>query len=133
MATNVWKPTAEEALMIKTAAAYEAGITVGAVLLEVGIRFNTRRDTEPGRSINIALVSDDPDWNDTDLAEYAEWREFRAGVPLTEDGRACVDFYIRRRFDAEGYLLGNVTLEYRDGSMRIYGYRPDTMGGVAAI
>jgi hypothetical protein len=110
-----WKPTADECLAIKEAAARTAypRLTVNTVVLEPGRRVNV--DDPSGSHINIALVSSDPEFNDTDLDDYGAWSEFRKGVPLTEDGRAIVDFYIRRRGDQYGDLLGHVTIWYENG------------------
>lgn len=117
-------PTPEDVAAIKAAASRESVPHVGlrSILLEPGIRHNTESDR--GQSINIALVSDDPDWNDTDLVECGYWSEFRKGIELTAAGRGIVDFYIRRR-DPSGYgeLHGNVTVEIANGKLsRIYGY-----------
>ena len=128
---NIWKPTKAEVDAIKQAAAREAGrVPVGAVILDPGMRYNTKDNGKnegacqtPRGLLNIALVSDDPEWNDTDLNDYGAWADFRAGVLLTEDGRAIIDFYIRRRFDEDKDLLGNVTVYYAGGQItRIHGY-----------
>lgn len=122
-----WKPTAAEVKAIKAAAAREGSMGVSAVILEPGYRRNLKEDRP--YTLNIALVSDDPTWDDTDLDSYGEWKDFRSGVELTEDGRAIVDFYIRRRLPPRhpdygcDYLEGNVTVEYAGGRVtRIYGY-----------
>lgn len=121
----LWKPTAAECKAIKEAAARSAvpRVSVAAVLLEPGIRHNI--DSDRGTSINIALVSDDPEFNDTDLHDHGSWAEFRRGVPLNAQGKAVVDFYTRRRNDEWGDLLGNVTVWYEAGKgivrMETYG------------
>lgn len=122
-----WKPTPRECELIKKAAAREGRASVNSVLLEPGIRCNTVDDSKNadvlGGEYNIALVSDDPEWNDTDLVDYGEWAGFRKGVTLTEDGRAIVDFYIRKRGDEWAELLGNVSVYYSGGKIeRIHGY-----------
>lgn len=128
----IWKPTARECELIKHAAAREAGIKPGRVLLEPASRCNTKDDSKNEAACkiarsdyNVALVSDDPDWSDTDLNDYGSWSEFRKGVALTDDGRAIVDFYIRARL-AKSYdddLLGNIVVEFADGRIsRIRGY-----------
>lgn len=129
MSKNVWKPTAREVELIKRAAAREGSMSLGRVLLEPGIRINLVDDSKnidvPGGAYNIALITDDPDWNDTDLADFGSWVDFRKGVTLTEDGRAIVDFYIRKRF-VHGWddsLFGNVSVYYAGGRItRIHGY-----------
>lgn len=125
--SKIWKPTAAECQRIKEAAAKESvpSLTVGAVLLEPGTRYNTTPGHEAPNydGLNIALLSDDPGFEDTDLNDYGDWADFRKGVRLTDDGRAIVDFYIRRRFDDSGELHGNITVFYADGAIqRIKGY-----------
>lgn len=120
----IYKPTKEDVAIIKAAAARESvpRISEGAVILEPGWRGNTKDDAKPS-SMNIMLVTDDPDWSDTDLVDYGEWSEFRKGVELTPDGHGIVDFYIRRRGDAYGDLHGNVAIEIRSGKLaKVYGY-----------
>lgn len=117
-------PSKEDIDRLKAAASREAvpRCSVGAVLLQPALRCHK---DQPDReaAINIALVSDDPEFNDTDLSDYGAWQDFRRGIPLTEDGRAIVDFYIRRRFDEHDELLGNVTIEVTGGKLaRVYGY-----------
>lgn len=123
----MWKPTKNQIDLIKAAAARESRVAQSAVLLEPGIRGNTKdasRNVDiPGGQYNIALISDDPNFNDTDLSDYGDWAEFRKGVVLTDDGKAIVDFYIRRRFDPYSDLHGNVTVYYEGGRIvRIHGY-----------
>lgn len=113
-------PTQEDCNIIRKAAAREAvpGISEGAVLLEPGYRSGPK-----GENMNILLTTDDPKWQDTDLADYGTWKEFRAGFELTDDGSAVVDFYIRRRFDPYADLHGNVTAYWRNGKLvRVHGY-----------
>lgn len=124
--TKIWKPTARECELIKQAAARESHCSVARVLLEPGIKTGPKWEqaSEIKRGdYNIALVTDDPNWNDTDLYEYGSWADFRKGVALTEDGRAIIDFYIRWRFDEEQELRGNVEVYYADGRLaEIRGY-----------
>jgi hypothetical protein len=115
-------PTQRDIDLIKSAAAKEAvpKISLGAVILEPGLRSNTK--SARGESVNVLLVSDDPEWRDTDLYDYGAWADFRRGVPLTDEGGAVVDFYIRRRGDPSHDLHGNVTIEVRGGRLtRIFG------------
>lgn len=120
--TMRWRPTPAEVKLIKQAAAREARIAFGSVILEPGYRYNTDDSTRPV-SLNIALVSDNPDWEDTDLSDYGPWADFRGGVDLTADGRAIVDFYIRKRNDSWAELHGNISVTYAEGRIqRIRGY-----------
>ena len=123
-----YKPTKADIEIIKAAAAMESvpRVSVGAVLLEPGYRHNTKRPSP--ESINIALVSDDPEWNDTDLSDYGQWSEFRKGIPLTADGRGIVDFYIRRRGDQYQELHGNITIRIEGGRLvKVHGYGQDAV------
>ena len=61
-----FKPTQAECRAIKYAAALEAGIKETMVLLEPAYKCNTQDSTKPGH-MNIALVSDDPEWRDTEI------------------------------------------------------------------
>lgn len=113
-------PNKQDIQRIKEAAAREAvpRLSVGAVLLEPGERVGPK-----GSNINVLLVTDDPDWNDTDLDDYGQWSKFRKGIELTPAGRGIVDFYIRRRGDEYAEIHGNITVEIVDGKLaRIYGY-----------
>ena len=113
-------PSQADCNIIKQAAADEStpSISFGAVILEPGIRVGPK-----GENMNVLLTTDDPKWTDTDLGDYAYWKDFRAGVELTEEGHADVDFYIRRRNDSNSELYGNVTVEIRNGRLvRVYGY-----------
>lgn len=124
-----FKITQEQVEILKRCAAVESvpSLEPKSVLLEPGFRYNTEIEGKPV-SMNIALVSDDSSWNDTDLDDYGTWAEFRKGVELTEDGRATIDFYIRRRGCEYGELHGNVTLQVFDGEMdRIVGYGPRSL------
>ena len=122
-------PTKQDVDAIKKAASRESSphVPLRSIILESGVRYNTESDR--GESINIALISEDADWNDTDLADMGYWDDFRKGIELTADGRGIFDFYIRRRDPSGcGELHGNVTIEVADGKLsRIYGY--DTVKG----
>ena len=111
---SIWKPTAEEVKLIRAAASREAGTS--RIKLEPGIRLNTDAVDDFPQSFNIALVSNDPDWNDTDLADMTDWKFFRKGVTLTDDGRAIVDFYIYSLGDY-GELESNIIIYYSEGRL----------------
>lgn len=106
---NIWKPTQAECDLIRAAAARAAG-TKG-IKLEPGLRIgDADRELE---SMNIARVSDLADWEDTELSDFGTWLGFRKGVPLTDDGRAVVDFYVHDREE----LNTNVIAYYQGGQL----------------
>jgi hypothetical protein len=109
-----WKPTPQEMRWIRRAAEISAGRA--RVRIEPGTRFNINGDSRVSH-MNIALLSDDPDWNDTDLSETVPWAWFRKGVELTSDGRAIVDFYVYEVTDW-GDLRTNVTVYYAAGAVQ---------------
>lgn len=118
---KVFKITSEQVAILKRCASAESvpHVPVTNMILEPGERCNTEDHTKPC-SMNIAMVSDDPEWNDTDLADYGLWTDFRKGVELTPDGKAIVDFYIRKRkagYDDDGDLCGNVQIIVEGGVM----------------
>lgn len=115
---TVWKPTQAECDLIRRAAERETGERY--ISMRPGLRYNIGRESSPVE-MNIALLTPEPDWDDTDLFDYGSWAAFRKGVPLTEDGRAVVDFYVRDR--REGDLLSNIAVDYAGGKItRIYGF-----------
>lgn len=81
--------------------------------IEIGERHNVEQDR--GTSINILAVTDDPDWDDTDLYTTRDWAEIRKAIPVTEDGRAILDFYIYE-FDG-GDLVCNAQAEIDAGGL----------------
>jgi hypothetical protein len=118
----LYRPSAEDRARIRAAAATEAHIAVSAVVLQIGRRRSLKsRDN----AINIAMISEDPAFADTDLDDYEPWSSFTNGVPLTDSGAGIFDFYIRRRGDRDEELQGNVTVYVAHGQIsRIHGY-PD--------
>src|SRR5690606_33304696 len=102
---QTWKPTQEECDLIREAARREGPRRT--IVMEVGCRFNVERE-DLGSNINIRLLSDHPEWDDTDLSETEPWSTFRKGVQLTEQGEAIVDFYIYE-MTRDRWLLGNVS------------------------
>lgn len=121
-----FKITTEQASILRQCASIESApyIATAAVVLEPGFRANTQDETKPV-SMNIALVSDDPKWNDTDLHDYGTWTEFRKGVELTPEGDGIFDFYIRKRGDEFKEIHGNVVLAVKGGEMvEVRGYGP---------
>jgi hypothetical protein len=121
--TQFWKPSEAQCKIIKAAAARESEIKPDQIKLEPGMRLN-REDEAVESSINIARVTKNTDgsWEDTDLDDRLSWSTFRKGVPLTEDGRAVVDFYIHR-YGLNDELYGNIIVFFENGQLsRIKGY-----------
>jgi hypothetical protein len=80
--------------------------------IEIGERHNVEQDR--GTSINILAVTDHPDWDDTDLYMTREWDLIRKDIPMTDDGRAILDFYIYEwdgTFRCWGDLVSNAQAE----------------------
>lgn len=107
------KPTSEEKRIIRDCAARGAGFK------RVEICPSTRLSlTNPCADphMNIAFVSDDPDFSDTDLASNAfAWRDFARGVEL-KDGRGVFDFWIYNT-GRNAELQTNVTAYYEDSRL----------------
>lgn len=118
----IYKPTAEHTKIFKKCASMESvpHRSASSIILEPGWRFNTDDDDiEP--SMNIALVTDNEDWDDTDLADHGRYRDLCRGIALTEDGRGVFDFYISAYTADE--LLGNITAYVEKGELvRVAGY-----------
>lgn len=118
-----FKITQDQVNMLKRCAQAEARkqgdeIAFHNLILEPGIRYNTSDDDRP-HHMNIRIVSDDPQWNDTDLHDYGLWKDFRKGIELTPAGSGEVDFYIRKlRLSADDdYLFGNVQVMIENGEL----------------
>lgn len=109
----LFRPTAAERSRIRNAAAHEAELPARSVVLQIGQRRST---TGRGRAINVATISDDPEFADTDFDdEYHPWSAFANGVTLTTDAKGIFDIAIRRRGDADHDLHGHVTI-YVEGN-----------------
>lgn len=102
----IWKPTQAECDLIRSAARRAAS---GMTKLEPAIRCGDSVED----SMNIARVTHNEDWEGSELADFGTWALFRKGVPLTEDGRAVVDFYVQGRHE----LLTNVVAYYQGGEL----------------
>jgi len=117
MTTRKHKPTSEEKRIIRRCAEKSAGY--GRVEICPGSRYNVETGAgECGINFNIALVSDDPEWADTDLWSNAfTWRDFTKGVELTPDGRGIFDFYVYGPLGYHKELQTNVTAYYEGGKL----------------
>lgn len=109
---KLYKPTPAEKAIIRDCAQRSAGYK------GVEINPSTKISLNDGRiHMNIAMISDDPDFGDTDLFDNAyRWSDFVKGVEMTSDGKAIVDFYVYNR----GYwaeLKTNVTAYIEGGQL----------------
>jgi hypothetical protein len=108
----LFRASAAERRRIREAAAREARMEVRSVVLQLGRR---RSLTGRGSAFNIAGISDDPAFADTDFDdEYAPWSAFADGVALTADSKGIFDLAIRRRGDPDHDLQGHVTVYVED-------------------
>lgn len=109
------KPTKEEARIIRECAERSAGYA--RVEICPGTRINIEKDNSETH-MNIAMVSDHPDWDDTDLFSNAfTWSDFTRGVELTDDGRGIFDFYVYGPMGHHKELQTNVTAYYERGRL----------------
>jgi len=119
-----YRPTAEDKRIIRDCAQRSAGRA--RVEINPGKRISLTQDR--GQHFNIALVSDHPSWDDTDLYDNAfTWGDFTKGVELTADGRAIVDFYV---YETTGWkeLMTNVVIYVEGGQLvRVTGVGNGTM------
>ena len=118
-----FKPTSEQKKIIRACAAKSAGER------RVEICASTRVSLITGKQhMNVAMISDEPDFEDTDLYDNAfKWSHFTRGVELTELGRGVFDFWVYSvGQDAE--LKTNVTVYVEAGYMvRVEGTCNGTM------
>ena len=114
---KLWRPSKAQCKVIKFAAAREVDIKVNQIKLCPGVRLNLK-DESVESSINIARVTrqTNGEWGDTDLEDRIDWTTFKKGVPLTDDGRAIVDFYIHR-YGVDANLEGNVVVFFENGQL----------------
>jgi hypothetical protein len=100
-----WTPDTMDRRLIRGYAARAEKLRPHQIVIEVGERVNYATCTT---SFNTLLLTDDPDFDDTDLHDTRRFTEVKT-IPLTADGRAQVDFYIyEREGDDQGDLLTNV-------------------------
>jgi hypothetical protein len=106
------RPTSEEKRIIRECAQRASGHK------RIEISPSTRCNMKTGAEhMNICFVSDEPDWNDTDLADNAyKWADFAKGFELTEDGRAILDFWVYS-LGYHGELETNVQAYWIDGRL----------------
>lgn len=105
MTYTIWKPSPSDKDIIREFAGDAVGYHPNSLRIEVGERYNTDKD-DNFMSMNIALLTTHPYWEDTDLAGLQPWGTFAKGVPALPGGYVVCDFYIYRKSDGE--LLTNV-------------------------
>jgi hypothetical protein len=123
---TMYKPTPAEKKIIRECAQREAGF--GRVEICPSTKESIVRHCEP--HMNVAMISDHPDWEDTDLFDNSySWSDFTCGVEMTPDRRAIVDFYIYNTgYHAE--LQSNVWIYVEDGKLvRVEGISHGVMWG----
>ena len=112
--------TKEEKEIIREAARREGGRKI-----EVGYRIKLDAPHHDPQ-MNIALLTDDDDFDGTDLFDHRDWKDFCRGFELAENGKAIVDFYVYST-GYHGELEGNVTAYWlHDRLERVEG----TMGNI---
>lgn len=104
------KFTRRHANQVRAAARIE--VKTNRVSVEAGTRFNINTHKN---SINIAAISDDPEWNDTDLNDYRDLKDLIGTEIEEKDGKVHIDFYIYLGPDRE--LESNVDLIWQDGKL----------------
>ena len=111
-----YKPTAEDKRIIRKCAEKDAG--KNRVEICASTRVSLVRDIkECPPNMNVAFLTDDGDFGDTDLWDnsYA-WSDFTKGVELTDDGRGVFDFWVYS-VGHWAQLETNVTAYYKDGKL----------------
>ena len=106
------RPTSDEKRIIRECAKRETGKS--RIIIEPGIRHHLNDVTR--QNMNIAMLSDDPDFGDTDLWDHSTWAIFASGFELTPDGRAIVDFYVYST-GPDGELESNVVAYWSAGKL----------------
>lgn len=126
-----YRPTSEDKSIIRDCAKRSAGKK--RVEMNPGLRYNIDGKYPNVRSLNIAMVSDHPDWNDTDLWDNTyKWSDFTKGVELTEDGRGIFDFYVYS-LGYHGELETNIVAYVEGGKLvRVEGTMDGVMWKVAS-
>jgi hypothetical protein len=108
-----WKPTPQNRKTIRAYAKRAAEVR-GGVRLEPASRFNLETGAT---NVNIYLISDHEDWEDTDLNDHMPWSEFAAtGIDLTPDNRGIVDVYVYS-LGCWGELETNIQLVIEGGKL----------------
>lgn len=91
-------PTSKECNIIRRCARNVTGKR--GLVLEPGVRYNVDFGSDVV-AMNIALITSDPYWDDTDLATHVDWEVFKRGFDLSGDGRGIIDFYVSSNIGLE--------------------------------
>jgi hypothetical protein len=107
------RPTSAERRFVRECAARSAGER--RVEVCPSTRVLLEGDKTP--QMNVALLTSDPSFEDTDLHDNAlRWSDFARGFELTEDGRAVLDFWVYS-LGRDAELKTNVTAYYEAGRL----------------
>lgn len=115
-----WKITPAHRRAIRAYAAQVEKLKPGQITIEVATRVSTVFGNSR-TSMNIYNIDDTEDWSESDLHDKHAFGSVKA-IPLDEQGRALVDFYIyEKAFDDHGELLTNVQayVETVDGKPKL--------------
>lgn len=103
---DIIKPTRQELKIIRDAgimaARREGG--KGTIKLEAGQRHALKAPFDRC-SVNILLVDDSPDWDNSDLYTTVDWEDLKKGFEAAPGGKAELDFYC---YDCNYELCDNI-------------------------
>lgn len=100
-----WKITPAQRRAIRAYAAQVEKLQPRQITLSVGERYNLE---DPNKSsMNIYLVDQTPDWEESDLHDLHDFFAKVGSIKLDPQGRACLDFYVYKN-DRDRELLTNV-------------------------
>jgi hypothetical protein len=112
------KFTKAHATQARKIARIETGLR--KVYLAAGERYNIDKGTDD-TNINIAMLTNDPGWEDTDLYDNSTYLEELIGKEIEEkDGKVLIDFYIYSdKTECGSYvdLESNVDLTWMNGKI----------------
>lgn len=102
-----WKITPADRRAIRAYAAQGEKLKPGQITIEVATRVSTIFGNSR-TSMNVYNIDDTEDWSESDLHDKHAFSSVKA-IPLDEQGRALVDFYIYEKEPGGfGELLTNV-------------------------
>lgn len=111
------KPTSEEKRIIRACAQRSAGCKRVEICASTRVNIEREGRIPDDTRMNVAFISDDPDFGDTDLFDNSyKWSDFTRGVLLTPDGRGVFDFWVYS-VGEHAELKTNVTATYEGGRL----------------